>query len=118
MLLSGTFAFPSSWNATNCVGDELTVALRIAKGKWERMNNFLHGSRPAEITQLWHPPEDPKMGVRWIHKGGRMPGLHKMPHRAAGQSHPRICTGYTGGITLGCARSLVAMGHRQARAAC
>ena len=74
MLLSGTFAFPSSWNATNCVGDELTVALRIAKGKWERMNNFLHGSRPAEITQLWHPPDDPKMGVRWIHKGGRIQG--------------------------------------------
>ena len=43
-------------------------------------------------------------------------GLHKMPHRAVSQSHPRLCTGYTGG-TLGCARCLVAMGHRQAPAA-
>ena len=63
--------FPAGWNASRCLGDELTVALRLAKGSMnaERFTHFTRGDRPAEIRQVWVPPTD--MGVRVIDKGGK-----------------------------------------------
>lgn len=69
--LKRNMPFPAGWNASRCLGDELTVAMRLAKGSMnaERFTHFTRGNRPAEIRQVWVPPTD--MGVRVIDKGAK-----------------------------------------------
>ena len=72
---------------------------------------FPRGFDPASRVVMYA-----KRGA-WAYNHMIRSGLHKMPHGAVSQSLPRLCTCYAG-CTLGSTRCLVAMGHRQARAAC